>query len=179
MRYKRKTLNLSVKKQLQLWLLFRIFGVVVLSSLVAVLVLYFYSREEISSSFYMAHIRIRRVSDLLLPVMATGSLVSLISGMVLALFLPQKIAGPIYRIERTLAGLRDGNLLERATLRRNDTLMDLADAVNETAAGLREKVQAVKDAQAELELRVAALGDELAVSAMARQQAALERLRTR
>lgn len=178
MKNNRKRLNLSVKRHLQKWMLLRILGVVVLSSIVAALLLYFYSRQEISSSFYLAHIRIRRVSDLLLPVMATGSLVSLIAGMALALFLPQKLAGPIFRIERSLEAIRDGKLTERVTLRSGDTLTDLADAVSETAAGLRGKVQEVKDAQAELERLVASLGDEGVSAAVARQRALLDRLLT-
>src|SRR3989339_1256756 len=105
--YKRKKLNLKVKRDFQKWLLARILGVVVLSSLLAALILYFYSYREITDSYYDAHIKIRRVSDLLLPVVLAGSFISLISGMLLALFLPQKIAGPIYRIETDLQAVRD------------------------------------------------------------------------
>ena len=60
--YKRRILNLAVKREFQIWLLIRIAGVVILSSLVAVLILYIYSRQEISSTFYTAHIQIRRVA---------------------------------------------------------------------------------------------------------------------
>ena len=84
--YKRKKLNLAVKREFQIWLLIRIGGVVIVSSLVAVLILYLYSRQEIATSFYAAHIQLRRVSDLLFPVIAAGAIVSLLSGLGLALF---------------------------------------------------------------------------------------------
>src|SRR6056297_3859872 len=77
-KYKRKKLNLTVKREFQIWLLLRIIGVIVISTLVAVVILYFYSRQEISASFYSAHIQIRRVSDLLLPVIAAGAFISLL-----------------------------------------------------------------------------------------------------
>lgn len=176
--YKRKKLNLSVKREFQMWLLVRILGVVVVSSLVAALILFVYARQEISANFYSAHIQIRRVSDLLLPVMAAGAFISLISGMVLAFFLPQKIAGPVYRIQKSLESIRDGNLTERVKLRTGDTLMDLADSVNETTASLREKIQDVKAVQQELEALVERLESQDARETTARQKSALEQLKT-
>lgn len=142
---KRKKLNLAVKREFQMWLLVRIVGVVIVSTMVAVLILYIFSRQQISSSFYTAHIQIRRVSDLLFPVMAAGAFVSLLSGVILALFLPQKLAGPIYRIQKSLEVIREGDLTEHIVLRKNDPFSDLADSVNETAAGLRAKIKEIKE----------------------------------
>ena len=176
--YKRKKLNLGVKRQFQMWLLIRILGVVVVSSLVAVLILYLYSRQEISSSFYSAHIQIRRVSDLLFPVMGAGAFVSLLSGMVLALFLPQKLAGPLFRIEKDLEVIRQGDLTCQIRLRKNDTLTELADSVNETTTDLRARIQEVKDIQRELDGIIASLEHREAEEVSARQRKALERLRT-
>ena len=173
--YKRKKLNLAVKREFQFWLLVRIAGVIIVSSLVAVVILYLYSRQEISSSFYSAHIQIRRVSDLLIPVMVAGGFISLLSGVALALFLPQKLAGPIYRVQKSLEVIRDGDLTERVRLRRNDTLMDLADSVNETAAGLMVMIQEIKDIQQELHSSIEQVGAE---DVSSRQNRALERLRT-
>jgi methyl-accepting chemotaxis protein len=178
MRYRRQKLNLSVNRQFQMWLLVRILGVVLLSSLVAALVLYLYSRQEISSSLYTAHIQLRRVSDLLLPVMGAGAFVSLVSGMALALFLPQKIAGPVYRIDKSLCAIREGDLTEVVRLRQNDTLADLAASVNETTAALRSKIQAVKELQRELDQVVTTLGHRQAAEISARQNTALQGLRT-
>jgi len=178
MQYKRKKLNLAVKREFQIWLLVRIAGVVIVSSLVAVAILYLYSRQEISSSFYSAHIQIRRVSDLLFPVMAAGTFVSLVSGMALAFFLPQKIAGPIYRIEKSLEEIREGNLTGQTRLREKDTLMDLATSVTEITSSLRTRIQEVKDIQREFDSIVATLEHLEAAEVSARQNKALERFKT-
>jgi methyl-accepting chemotaxis protein len=177
-RFKRKKLNLAVKREFQVWLLVRIVGVAIVSTLAAVLILYFYSRQEISGSFYSAHIKIRRVSDLLLPVMAAGAFISLLSGMALALFLPQKLAGPVYRVQKGLDVIKTGDLTEMIVLRKNDTLMDLADAVNETTASLRDRIQEIKDIQRELDQLIATLEHQDTAAVSARQNQALERLRT-
>jgi methyl-accepting chemotaxis protein len=177
-KFKRKKLNLAVKREFQMWLLIRIVGVAVVSSLVAVLILYFYSRQEISESFYSAHIQIRRVSDLLFPVMAAGTVVSLLSGLLLALFLPQKLAGPIFRVQKGLEVIKTGDLTEKIVLRTNDTFLDLAVSVNETTAGLRSKIQDIKAIQRELDQVVAGLDHQEAAAISARQNQALDSLRT-
>jgi len=158
---KRKKLNLSVKREFQRWLFIRIFGVVLLSALVAAAILYIFARQEIGESFYEAHIRLRRVSDLLWPVIIAGSGVSLLSGMLLALFLPQKIAGPIYRIEEDLEAVKRGDLTVHITLREHDILKDLAGTLNQTIASLRGKVAQVKLGFANLEQEVAQHGGEV------------------
>lgn len=143
--FKRKKLNLAVKNELQRWLLVRISGVVILSSVIAALILYGYASKEIGDSFYSAHISIRRVSDLLWPVVAAGSAVSLLSGMLLALFLPQKIAGPIFRIEQDLDPVREGDLTVKITLRAGDPLQDFATSINDAIGELRVKVHRIQD----------------------------------
>ncbi len=148
--FKRKKLNMGVKKYFQRWLLKRILGAVVLSSLVAALILYFYARNEITSSFFDAHIKIRRVSDLLLPVVAAGSMVSLISGIVLSLFLPQKIAGPIFRIEQDLKPIQEGDLTKLVQLRDGDILSELAEEVNKTTLETRNRIRKSKKALSSL-----------------------------
>ncbi len=148
--YKRKRLNLAVKKYFQRWLLIRIVGLTILCSLIAALVLYFYARTEITGSFFDAHVKIRRVSDLLLPVVLAGSAVSLIGGILLALFIPQKIAGPIYRIEKDLLPIQEGNLTSLIQLREGDVLQDLVMELNKTTDEIRSRVQKSKDALTEL-----------------------------
>jgi methyl-accepting chemotaxis protein len=138
--YKRKKLNLQVKRSFQMWLLVRILGSVLASSLVAAVILFFYSNREVGQSFYEAHITIRRVSDLLVPVIIAGSIVSLISGALIAIFLPQKIAGPVYRMEEDLKAVQDGDLDKQIRLREGDPLQGLAETINQTIASLKKRL---------------------------------------
>ncbi|MBU0484598.1 MAG: methyl-accepting chemotaxis protein [Proteobacteria bacterium] len=141
MQYKRKKLNLQVKKRFQMWLLTRILGTVLLSSIIAAIILYFYSSQEVGNSFYDAHIKIRKVSDLLIPVILAGTFVSLFSGTLLALFLPQKLAGPVFRIEEDLKIIQAGNIDKEIKLREEDPLKELADTINDTISYLRSKIK--------------------------------------
>ncbi|MBI5557147.1 MAG: methyl-accepting chemotaxis protein [Deltaproteobacteria bacterium] len=151
---KRKKINLKVKRAFQKWLLLRMTAQVVLSSLMAAAILYFYARSEITDNFYTAHVTIRRVSDLLLPVIAAGSAVSFFSAIFAAAFLPQKIAGPLYCIEKRLEDLQEGDLRTEVILRRGDILQDMAAAVNHSTSALREKIIKVRKDQEQIEKNI-------------------------
>ncbi|PLX50892.1 MAG: chemotaxis protein [Desulfobulbaceae bacterium] len=148
---KRKKLNMAIKKQFQRWLLVRIAGTVMLAAGTAAVILYFYSRQELGASFYTAHITVRRVSDLLLPVILAGAGVSLLSGLLLALFLPQKIAGPLYHIENDLRLVGRGDLTVKIVLRQCDTLQDFAGVVNDAVGQLRHSVEEVQQGLRDLD----------------------------
>lgn len=51
--------------------------------------------------------------------------------------LSHKIAGPAYRIERTLRQIGKGNFNARMNLRKYDELQGIAEAINEMAADLK------------------------------------------
>ncbi len=171
---------MSVKKTFQQWLHLRILGVIILSSLIAALILYFYARNEITSSFFDAHIKIRRVSDLLLPVVVAGSMVSLISGVVLALFLPQKIAGPIYNIENGLKRIRKGDLTTVITLRKGDILNDLAEEVNDATSEIHKTIRQSKEILTELLINIETGSEKSALQKGAKElQNTLEQLTTK
>lgn len=55
---------------------------------------------------------------------------------VLGLLSSHKIAGPVYRIEKTLYEIARGNLTPRVKLRKGDELWDLADIINTMAENL-------------------------------------------
>lgn len=168
----RKKLNLAIKREFQQWMLKQVLVAVVVSSVVAAIILYFYARQEVIGSFFDAHVKIRRVSDLLLPVVFAGSAASLVVGVVLSLFLPQKIAGPIYRIEQGLKEIGNGDLTTTVKLRDDDTLKDLAENVNQATAALRSKVHVAKAGCVELEKAVLA-GDSEKISELLQQQKTL------
>ncbi|MEJ2200993.1 MAG: methyl-accepting chemotaxis protein [Desulfuromonadaceae bacterium] len=174
----RKKLNLAVKKEFQRWLMFQVLLAVALSAVVAAVILYFYARHEVVGSFFDAHVKIRRVSDLLLPVVMAGSLVSLGCGMLLALFLPQKIAGPLYRIETDLKTVSEGDLTVHIRLRQKDILKDFAAGVDQTVVALRGRVQEVKTGQEQLEQALSAGQKDEIEKCIAAQKDRLNQLRT-
>lgn len=145
MKYKRKKLNLSVKRSFQLWLLTRVMGTVLVCSVLSGLILYYYASKELADSFFDVHIEVQRLSDILLPVIVSGSAISFVSGLLMALFLPQKIAGPLYRIEEDLKQIQDGDLHKVIKLRHDDPLHGFVKTLNTTITGLTVRVEEAEE----------------------------------
>ncbi len=141
---RRKRLNLKVKRDLQIWILKRILFVVAISIFLALIILYFFSHKEINQSFYKAHLTIKHVSDLLLPVILASAGVCLVAGFLFAVFFPQRIAGPIYRIEEDLKYVAStGDFTKHIRLRRGDRFHSLAQAANLVILRAREELKIV------------------------------------
>jgi methyl-accepting chemotaxis protein len=160
----RKRLNLQVKRNLQVWLMIRIGGIIILTSIISALILYSYAHHETINSFYDAHIKLRRLSDLLIPVVMAGSFVSLIGGALVAIFLPQKLAGPLYRVEKDFADIRDGDLTVRIRLRNNDSLLSFADRLNSSIDHLDQQMGRIQQLSETLTAQVKGENSEIAKS---------------
>ena len=59
---------------------------------------------------------------------------------VIGIYASHKIAGPIYRIEKFLGSMADGDLSRPLTLRRNDELMSLANGINKLIESVKATV---------------------------------------
>lgn len=59
----------------------------------------------------------------------------------MGILLSHRIAGPAYRIERTLKEIGRGNFDIHIKLRKHDELVGIADAINDMAADLRKLIE--------------------------------------
>ncbi len=140
-RERRRRLNLKVKKDLQIWILKRTIFSIIIGMFIGFIILYLFSHRELGETYWQAHITIRRVSDLLVPVMLVAGAAGFLGSLVLLILFPQKIAGPIYRLERDFCNhLKQGDLTFKFRLRREDPFHTLPEAINEAVGALREKI---------------------------------------
>ena len=154
-RHKRKTINLKVKQDFQRWLLLRIMGTSLLTIIVASIILYLYSKGIVDTEYLSYKTDVRKVSEVLLPVLIAASLTSVVAGLVLALFLPQKIAGPIFRIEQDLLEIGKGDLTKSITLRGADILKELSESINMAFRSVGTMVNDAKESGTILEMKIA------------------------
>ncbi len=132
----------------------RIMGTALLAITVASIILYFYALTVVDTDYLSFSPNVRKIGDILLPVILAASATSIIAGLLLALFLPQKIAGLIHRIEQDLLQVRTGDLTKSVTLRSNDILKDLAQSVNMTIHDFHNMVIDVKETSNTLEAKI-------------------------
>jgi len=171
---KRKKLNLKVKQDFQIWLLTRILGTVLLTIGMSSILIYLYAQGQIAADF----LNVKKLSEILLPFLLVSSLTSIVAGMLLALFLPQKIAGPIFRIEQDLQKVREGDLTKKVTLRYHDIMKELAERVNVTVADIRYLLRDTKEVQANLEVKLSDVESEEIKGLLDQQRSNLERFKT-
>lgn len=74
---------------------------------------------------------------------------------VIAVFFSHKMAGPIYRLEKTFEAVASGDLTASANLRTGDQLTVLAEEVNAMVRSLNHSVRGCSDALAEIKRREA------------------------
>ena len=172
--HKRKKLNLKVKQDFQIWLLTRILGTVLLTIGVSSILIYLYAQGQIAADF----LNVKKLSEILLPFLLVSSLTSIVAGMLLALFLPQKIAGPIFRIEQDLQKVREGDLTKKVTLRCHDIMKELAEHVNVTVADIRYLLRDIKEVQANLEVKLSDVESEEIKGLLDQQKTNLEKFKT-
>lgn len=76
---------------------------------------------------------------------------------VIGIFLSHRIAGPLFRIERFLNDMTQGDLSSILTLRRNDELHTLADSINNMTGSLKRNIANQKLCVEKIKSEVAAL----------------------
>ncbi len=141
MKRKRKILNMRVKMDLQAWMLARMASALLVCAVLSGIILYYYASQRIDDSFYDVHLQLENLSDLLLTIIVSGGILSFLAALVVVIFLPQKIAGPVFRMEEDLKLIREGDLSKRIKLRKNDPMQDLAAAINFTVSVLAERIE--------------------------------------
>ncbi|MGE4296526.1 MAG: hypothetical protein AB7E47_00735 [Desulfovibrionaceae bacterium] len=137
--------NFTIMRGMQWRMMVKVWLIVAFSLLVAGGVFYFYTDFRIDTSYRLFHVELRNFRDFLFPVLASGLLASMLLGGVAVLFFPQKIVGPLYRIERDIAEISRGNLRHTILLRQGDEGEDLAMAVNVMVGNLRGRIRAMEN----------------------------------
>ena len=72
----------------------------------------------------------------------------------MALFLPQKIAGPIFRIEQDLLLVTEGDLTKTVHLRSGDILTELSESINTAVRNVGNIVQDAQESGKILEMKI-------------------------
>ncbi len=149
---RRKSVNFSIKREMQVRLLIRVMLIVVVAIGLSGVFFYLYSRQSVGQSFKQFHVQATTFLDFLLPVVVIALVTGTVTALILTIFFPHKIAGPLYRMERLIKEeVGNGNFTVKFTVRDGDELRDLADALNIMLDRLKDKVGRVNEAATELQ----------------------------
>jgi len=147
--------NYYIKKEFQRNFILKFCALVIIGAVVFGAIIYFASRTTVTTTFYNSRLTIKNTAEYILPTLLLGSaiVVALIglATVFVTLFTSHRIAGPLYRIEKDVGDVADGNLGKKFNLRTGDELKALAVSLDVMAYSLRSKVNSIKDSVGELE----------------------------
>jgi methyl-accepting chemotaxis protein len=158
---RRSRINYSIKRQMQIRLFIKVLGIILIGVGLMAVVFYFFSNREIHSSYRQFHIHANNFLELLRPTVILSIALALLASIAITIFLPIKIAGPLFRIERDIKEkVMNGDLTVRFILRKGDEVGELANAINSCLEGLGHRIEAIQKLADDLDSRLSDTKDE-------------------
>jgi len=138
-----------ISKKFQTRFILRFFLILVLGGVVTVGLTLLNTQDTLTSTYVDSRLVIQSTSLAIMPsVIFTTLLTTGILGVVavlVTLLASHKIAGPIYRFEKDIQQVGEGDLRHRIRIRKNDQFQELAVSLNQMIDGLSSRVSAVKN----------------------------------
>lgn len=126
--------------------------------LLASLLLYLFSRDSLTAVYHYHHLALQRTGEAILPALIITNLIVLLgllaATVFMTLFVSHKIGGPLYRLDKTLKAVGEGDLTLRVNLRQRDQLTDFASGINRMTGSLDLRVGRIKGAVTALKDRL-------------------------
>ncbi|SHO50587.1 methyl-accepting chemotaxis protein [Desulfopila aestuarii] len=151
--YKRKTI--FIKRGYQSKLVLATFLFFSGGCLLFITLLALFSADTLTLSFSGADITLGSTPLMIVKELLTANWMLLAFGGVMLLissvFLTHRVAGPLYRFERTLDSMNSGNLGAQIRLREKDEGMELAGKINQFNDSLSQSMRVLKNSTAALD----------------------------
>ncbi|MEW6601703.1 MAG: hypothetical protein AB1499_12100 [Nitrospirota bacterium] len=137
-----------IKKGFQLNFSIRFLALIIIEALLLAAIFWYVSLNTLTTSYQGAQLRIEDTSSFFFPSMMYPVLIVIgvvcIVGLIGLIFISHKIAGPLYRFEKSLKEIAGGDLACRVSLRKKDQLSGMADSLNNFTSEIEKKVLDIK-----------------------------------
>ena len=138
------------------------FLLIIIVTAIAVLLLFFYnSRGTLTAGYTGSEVKLLHTGAYFLPslLLSTVGIIILASltGIVTMILISHRLAGPLFRFQKSLDQLSSGDLTLRFNLRDKDQFKELADRINVFATTMDENIDRVKTRASDLARLIADL----------------------
>ncbi len=168
-----------IEKGFQISFILKFCILVLAAVIVSSTLILFFTRGTLTSTFENSRLSIQSTAAVILPALLYTNLITLglvtIATVAVTLFVSHRIAGPLYRLQKELSTIGNGDLTLHVSLRKRDQVAELAQSLNNAVMQLRDKILEVKTDLDELDriAREANVSQEL-VQAIDRTRANLQ-----
>jgi methyl-accepting chemotaxis protein len=140
--YKRR--QYFIKKEFQFKFILRFCLLILAGVIVSTILLLFFSQDTLTSSFQHSRLVIENTSKAILPALIYTNLITLglvsFATIIVTLFVSHKIAGPLFRLEKELKEIGEGDLTKKVRLRDKDQLTSMAESLNKMTHSLHDNI---------------------------------------
>jgi methyl-accepting chemotaxis protein len=146
-----------IKKEFQSRFILVFCLLVLLGAIISTSLTIYFSQGNLTSSFSKSHLEVTTTAAFVLPAVIYTNLITIIiislSILALTLFVSHKIAGPLFRIEKDIKVIAEGDLTHIIYLRQKDQIRELSIDINKMTTNLKEKMTTIHDTVAEIMVR--------------------------
>ena len=144
-----RRIHYFVKREFQSGFIFKFCLLVLIGTLLSTSLLLLFSQDTLTSSFHQSRLQIENTSLAILPAVIYTNLITLglicLATIITTLFISHRLAGPLFRFEKELKEIGNGDLTTVITLRKRDQIKILADDLNQMSGNLHEKVSGIRN----------------------------------
>jgi methyl-accepting chemotaxis protein len=150
-----KRRNYFIKKEFQGKFILKFILLIFLGIMVSSGIVYYLTVKNLEEAYYRSHIKIASTGEIVYPILLTANIITIgmiiIITIIITLLISHKIAGPLYRIEKSIREIANGNLSFQIYLRTKDELATLAGIFNNMIVKLRGRIETIQDAARNLD----------------------------
>jgi len=138
-----------VQKNFQFKFILKFCIVLLIGIIISIGLLYLFSMNTLTSSFEQSKLIIKNTASAILPSVFLSHLIALVLitllAIVVTLLISHKLAGPLFRFQKELKEIGEGNLTQVIKLRKNDQITAMADSLNQMRTDLQNKILGIKE----------------------------------
>lgn len=140
--------NFFIKKDFQGKIILKFFLAILVGAIIFTAILSLFSADTITITYEDSYLKLDKTPKALLQeIIRAYGLYILLLGIIISgfsLFLSHRIAGPLYRLERSVEEITKGNLAFKIVLRKKDEARELADGMNIMIEALSNRIRDIR-----------------------------------
>ena len=144
--YKRR--QFFIKKEFQFRFILRFCLLILFGGILSTGLILYFSQGNLTSLFSNSRLVVTDTAFFILPAVLYSNLFTTVmislSIIAVTLFVSHKIAGPLFRLEKDINVIAEGDLTHTVNLRKGDQLRELSVDINEMTKRLNTKVTAIQ-----------------------------------
>ena len=150
-----------INRKFQLEFSIKFLMIIAVASLAVLVLFYYNSRGTLTAGYTGSEVKLLQTSAYFLPSLLLSTagiiMISCLAGIFALILISHRLAGPLFRFQKSLDELGTGDLTRRFNLRDKDQFKELADRINALAATMDGKIGVIRTRADEMSLPLADL----------------------